>query len=252
MSDPAPAAPLASPSARPMIAVKGLVKSFGRKVVLRGIDLEIAAGQTVALFGPNGAGKTTFLRILSTLSKASGGRVAINGVDLTQAGDLLRRYIGVVSHAPLVYDSLTGEENLRFYARMYDLDGAAQRIAAVLEQVGLTHRRLDPVRTYSRGMVQRLAIARAILHDPPILLLDEPDTGLDQQAAEMLHGLIRKLGGESRTVLLTTHNLDRGLEWADRVILLVKGQIVSDVASATLTGGDLRALYHQQVGEVAP
>jgi heme exporter protein A len=241
-----------APLPTPLIVARGVTKAFGRKVVLRGVDLEVAAGETVALFGPNGAGKTTFLRILATLGKATAGRVAINGLDLAQAGDALRRFIGFVSHAPLVYDSLTGEENLQFFARMYDLDDGAQRIAEVLAQVGLTHRRREPVRAYSRGMVQRLAIARAILHDPPILLLDEPDTGLDQQAAEMLHGLIRRLSGARRTVLLTTHNLERGLEWADRVAFLVRGQIVYDAPGASLTANDLRARYRELVGEATP
>ncbi len=241
-----------SNGATSMISVRGLIKSFGRKIVLRGVDLDIPAGQTLALFGPNGAGKTTLIRILATLSRATAGQVHVNGMDLLRAGHVLRRYIGLVSHAPLVYDSLTGEENLRFYARMYDLSDADGRIAAVLEQVGLAQRWHDPVRTYSRGMVQRLAIARAILHDPPILLLDEPDTGLDQQAAEMLHHLIRKLGGENRTILMTTHNLERGLEWADRVALLVDGRITYDSPNGTLTTRDLRAVYRQQVREHLP
>ncbi|NOZ29710.1 MAG: heme ABC exporter ATP-binding protein CcmA [Chloroflexi bacterium] len=236
---------------RPMIQVRGLVKSFGRKVVLRGIDLDMPAGQTLALFGPNGAGKTTFIRILATLSKATAGEVCIGGVELSRAGSELRRYIGLVSHAPLVYDSLTGEENLRFFARMYDLGDADRRIRHVLERVGLVHRRHDPVRTYSRGMVQRLAIARAILHDPPVLLLDEPDTGLDQQAAEMLHRLIRQLGGEQRTVIFTTHNLERGVEWADRVALLIGGRITLDMPRAAITADELRDVYHEQVEGVA-
>lgn len=235
-----------------MIVIRGLVKAFGRKIVLRGIDLDIPAGQTLALFGPNGAGKTTLIRILATLSKATAGQVYVNGIDLLRAGHALRRYIGLVSHAPLLYDTLTGEENLRFYARMYDLRDAEARVAAVLEQVGLMHRRRDPVRTYSRGMVQRLAIARAILHDPPILLLDEPDTGLDQQAAEMLHHLIRKLGGERRTILMATHNLARGLEWADRVVLLVNGRITYDAPNGSLTSQDLQAVYQQQVRDNTP
>ncbi|MCD6289310.1 MAG: heme ABC exporter ATP-binding protein CcmA [Anaerolineae bacterium] len=226
-----------------VIEVRGLVKSFGRKMVLRGIDMDVSAGETLALFGPNGAGKTTLIRILALLSKATAGHVRVGGIEASRAGAALRRYIGMVSHAPLVYDSLTGEENLQFFARMYDLNDAQQRIRHVLEQVGLTHRRRDPVRTYSRGMVQRLAIARAILHDPPILLLDEPDTGLDQQAAEMLHHLIRRLSGERRTIVLTTHNLERGLEWADRVALLVDGKIAFETPCAAISAGELRDAY---------
>ncbi len=233
-----------------MIEVEKLVKSFGRKAVLRTIDLHVPAGQSVALFGPNGAGKTTLIRIIAGLSKASSGRVLLGGVDLQRAGAGLRRYVGVVSHNPLVYDSLTGEENLRFFGRLYDVPNLAQRVDEVLERVGLRARRRDVVRTYSRGMVQRLAIGRAILHDPPILLLDEPDTGLDQQAADMLRSLLVELGSGDRTVLLTTHNLDRGIEWADRALILNGGRVRFDAATADLSGAELRRVYGEIVGNL--
>ncbi len=230
-----------------MITIARLIKAFGRRPVLRGIDLDIPAGQAVALFGPNGAGKTTLIRILAGLSKLTSGSVVIGGNDLRQAGDSLRRYIGFVSHNPLVYDSLTGEENLTFFGRLYDVPELAPRIDDVLERVGLQARRKDVVRTYSRGMVQRLAIARAILHNPPILLLDEPDTGLDQQAADMLRGLLVELGAGDRTVLLTTHNLDRGIEWADRALILNGGKVRFDSDTSTLTGAEFRRVYTEVV-----
>lgn len=230
-----------------MIEIERLVKSFGRKAVLKTIDLSVPAGQSVALFGPNGAGKTTLIRIIAGLSKASAGRVVLGGVDVGRANDALRRYIGVVSHNPLVYDSLTGEENLKFFGRMYDVPGLPQRIDEVLERVGLKVRRKDVVRTYSRGMIQRLAIARAILHDPPILLLDEPDTGLDQQAADMLRTLLTELGSSDRTVLLTTHSLERGIEWADRALILNSGRIRYDSLTEGLSGADFRRIYAETV-----
>jgi heme exporter protein A len=230
-----------------MIEIERLVKSFGRKAVLKTIDLSVPAGQSVALFGPNGAGKTTLIRIIAGLSKASSGRVALGGVDVGRASDALRRYIGVVSHNPLIYDSLTGEENLKFFGRMYDVPGLPQRIDEVLERVGLKARRKDVVRTYSRGMVQRLAIARAILHDPPILLLDEPDTGLDQQAADMLRTLLVELGSSDRTVLLTTHSLERGIEWADRALILNSGRIRYDSLTEGLSSADFRRIYAEAV-----
>ncbi len=230
-----------------MIEIEKLVKSFGRKAVLRTIDLSVPAGQSVALFGPNGAGKTTLIRIISGLSKASSGRVVLGGVDVGRASDSLRRYVGVVSHHPLVYDSLTGEENLKFFGRMYDVPELPQRIDEVLERVGLKSRRKDVVRTYSRGMIQRLAIARAILHDPPILLLDEPDTGLDQQAADMLRSLLTELGSSDRTVLLTTHSLERGIEWANRALILNGGRIGYDSPTQGLGGAEFRRIYTEIV-----
>src|SRR5258708_3593369 len=168
-----------------MIETRSLKKSFGLRPVLRGVDLEVAPGECLALMGPNGAGKTTLLRILATLSKPSAGAVIVAGLPLPAAAGQVRRRLGVVAHQTLLYSDLTAEENLQFYARLYGLADARPRIAAVLEQVGLAHRRHDLVRTFSRGMQQRLAIARALLHDPEVLMFDEPDTGLHPQAADM-------------------------------------------------------------------
>ncbi|MEA3335665.1 MAG: heme ABC exporter ATP-binding protein CcmA [Chloroflexota bacterium] len=232
-----------------MITTRKLVKTFGRRPVLKAIDLEVPAGQSVALFGPNGAGKTTLIRIIAGLSKLSSGMVELGGHDVQKAGTGLRRYVGFVSHNPLVYDSLTGEENLQFFGRLYDVPDREQRIDEVLGRVGLWGRHKDLVRTYSRGMVQRLAIARAILHDPPVLLLDEPDTGLDQQAADMLRSLLVELGGSDRTVLLTTHNLERGIEWADRALILNSGRIRFDEPSRGLSSAQFRRSYGEVVGD---
>ncbi|HXF62905.1 MAG TPA: heme ABC exporter ATP-binding protein CcmA [Caldilineaceae bacterium] len=226
-----------------LIAAQNLYKRYGRKWVLRGVNLTVQEGQVVALLGANGAGKTTLLRIISGLAKPERGEVILGGVTFRRAGHELRRYIGLVTHAPLLYDNLTAEENLRFFARMYDLERPTERIEAVLRAVDLWTRRRDPVRTYSRGMVQRLAIGRAILHNPPVLLLDEPDTGLDQTSAQRLHDLIRQLGAANRAILLSTHNLDRAVEWADSISLLVGGTIVHQEATAQLSGATLRRLY---------
>ncbi len=235
----------------PLIEIIHLRKAFGRHRVLKGIDMTIAAGSSVVMFGPNGAGKTTFLRILSTLSKPTSGTVRVSGVDIKNNPEGIRQYLGLVSHAPLLYDDLTAYENLRFYARLYGLATPQDRIRELLERVGLWHRRHDLVRTFSRGMVQRMAIARALLHNPPILLLDEPDTGLDPQAAEMMTDLLREIGGSERTIIMTTHHLERGLELADRVVMLVGGEIVFDEAAANISYGQLRPLYDRYVGEGA-
>ena len=236
-----------------MIELRKLTKAFGSKYALRGVDLRVMPGESLVIFGPNGAGKSTLIRILSSLSRPTSGTVFIGGLDLATHADGIRRHLGVVSHAPLLYDSLTAEENLRFFAGLYGMADPEPRISALLGQVGLTTRRGDLVRTFSRGMVQRLAIARALLHDPEVLLLDEPDTGLDPQAAEMLHdllvqvsrgdtGMLREGHGDAetegggttgqratrqhadtptpsraqRTLVTVTHSLERGLAIADR------------------------------------
>jgi heme exporter protein A len=230
-----------------MIEVRRLVKAFGNRAVLKDVDLEVAEGEFLTLVGPNGAGKTTLMHVLATLSKPTGGWVRMAGYNLTDGPVEVRRQIGLVSHKTLLYDDLTAEENLRFYARMYDVPGAAARIESVLRRVGLWGRQRDPVRTYSRGMQQRLAIARAMLHEPPILLLDEPDTGLDQHAAAMLTGLLHEVGATRRTVLMTTHNLERGLELGDRVAILAGGRIAYQAAKSELDAGQFREAYHQFV-----
>jgi heme exporter protein A len=230
-----------------MIEVRGLVKAFGERVVLRGVDLRVQAGEFLTLVGPNGAGKTTLIRILTTLSKPTAGQVLINGLDLAENAAGIRRCLGVVCHQTLLYDELTAAENLEFYSRMYDLPTPQARIAEILEMVGLANLRDDQVRTLSRGMQQRLALARAILHAPPVLLLDEPDTGLDQQAAASLRELLTSVGLGARTVLMTTHNLERGLTMGDRVAILARGRIVYQAASDALDGASFQRLYHHHV-----
>jgi heme exporter protein A len=228
-----------------VIEIQGLVKSFGGRVVLRGLDLQVADGEYLTLVGPNGAGKTTLIRILATLSRPSAGRVVVDGFDLAEEAGEVRRRLGVVSHLTLLYDNLTAEENLKFYGQMYDVSDLDRRTDTALEMVGLGSRRRDPVRTFSRGMQQRLAIARAILHDPPILLLDEPDTGLDQHAAAMLIELLAATGVGKRTVLMTTHNLERSLAIGDRVAILTGGRIAYQAERCAVDVAALqRAYYH--------
>ncbi len=233
---------------QPLIRIKGLRKVFGRHRVLRGINIDIEAGSSVILLGPNGAGKTTLLRILATLAKPTSGDVEIAGVSVNDNPEGIRQYLGLVSHAPLLYGDLSAEENLEFYGRLYGVPDTDERQNDLLHRVGLYHRRKDLVRTFSRGMVQRMAIARALLHNPPILLLDEPDTGLDPQAAEMMTNLLREIGGSERTIVMTTHHLERGLELADRVAILAQGKLVFDEKISGLSYTDLRPLYDEYVG----
>jgi ABC-type multidrug transport system ATPase subunit len=228
--------------AEQLIVVDGVHKRFGRKRVLGGVNLCVEQGQVMALLGANGAGKSTLMRIISGLAKPDRGDVVLGGVSLRKAGHELRRYIGLVTHAPLLYDNLSALDNLSFFARLYDMQDPGARIEAVLQAVDLWPRRRDPVRTFSRGMIQRLAIARAILHDPPVLLLDEPDTGLDPSSAEKLASLIRTFGAANRAILLTTHNLERARTWADSVSFLEDGKIAFNEPSAALSDADLHRL----------
>lgn len=223
-----------------LIVAHNVHKRYGRKRILSGVELAVPQGEVMALLGANGAGKSTLMRIISGLAKPDRGEVVLGGVSTRKAGHEIRRYIGLVAHAPLLYDNLSAWDNLMFYARLYDIQQPAQRVEAVLHAVELWPRRHDAVRTYSRGMTQRLAIGRAILHDPPVLLLDEPDTGLDPASAETLARLIRVLGASNRAILLTTHNMERAVGWADSVTLLADGKIAQTAAAATLTTATVR------------
>ncbi len=233
-----------------MIEVRTLTKTFGLNPVLRSLDLDVPKGQFVSLLGPNGSGKSTMLRILAGLSRPTGGTVRIGGWDLPAEADFVRAQLGVVSHQPLLYDTLTAEENLLFFARLYDLPRAErrERVRAMLERVGLHRRARDVVQTFSRGMQQRLAIARAILHDPAVLLLDEPYTGLDQDAAALLDTLLREVAVAGRTVVMTTHDLRRGYVHADRVLILSRGKIAHDGSTGEYTVDELPRIYADVTG----
>jgi len=175
--------------------------------------------------------------------------VRINGLDLSPGDAEVRRQIGFVSHQPLIYGNLTVEENLRFYARIYDVQPLDQRVDMLLDLVGLDGRRHSLARTLSRGMQQRLSVARGIIHEPRILLLDEPYTGLDQQATRMLHGLLQTVGYKSHTVVMTTHNLEQGLALCDRLVMLSRGSIVYESSKAALTLAELQEAYWRHTAD---
>lgn len=228
-----------------MITVKKLVKRFGLKTVLRGVDFAVEPGEFVALLGPNGAGKTTFLRILASLSRPSLGEVSIAGFKLPQEAAKVRARLGVVSHLPLLYGDLSAEENLRFYGRMYNIRNYELRITEVLEMVGLEARRRDLVRTFSRGMQQRLAIGRAILHDPDVVLFDEPYTGLDQDASSMLDDVLKTVAAKGRTVVMTSHDLARAEDLATRFDILSRGVVSASASRKELRKSNLLTFYKQ-------
>lgn len=201
----------------------------------------------MALLGPNGAGKTTFLRILASLSRPTLGEVRIAGYRLPAQASAVRRRLGVVSHLPLLYGDLTAEENLQFYGRMYGINDLAMRIEEVLNLVGLWPRRRDLVRTFSRGMQQRLAIGRAVLHDPDVMLFDEPHTGLDQDASSMLDNVLGEVAARGRTVVMTSHDLSRAADLASRFDVLSRGVITASVKREEIDTRDLLAFYRQAV-----
>jgi len=226
-----------------MIKAHKLVKRFGSKTVLRGLDFDVRAGEFVALLGPNGAGKTTFIRILASLSHPSLGEVRVAGHRLPHQAAEVRARLGVVSHTPLLYGDLSAEENLRFFGKLYSVPALDDRIGEVLDQVGLAARRRDLVRTFSRGMQQRLAIGRAVLHDPEVMLFDEPHTGLDQEASAMLDGVLRSVAAQGRTVVMTSHDLMRAEALASRFDVLSRGVIVASATRRQLRGTNLLAFY---------
>jgi heme exporter protein A len=213
----------------PLLAVEKLDKAFGARWALRGITFSIAPGEIVALVGPNGAGKTTLLRILGTLARPNAGRVFVNQISALEHANAVRAAIGFVGHQTFLYDDLTAWENLNFYARLYDLPERAQRVRAAAARVGIENRLNDVTRTLSRGWQQRLTIARMLLHAPAVLLLDEPYTGLDQVAADLLDQMMLDSKRQGRAVLFSTHDLERGLAVCDRALILQAGRVVHDL-----------------------
>ena len=199
-------------------------KYFGDFPALRKVDLTIEAGSTIALLGRNGAGKTTLLRIVAGLSKPSRGSIKIQGSEARE--QVTRRRIGILGHGIALYDELSAIENLTLFGRLYGLSNARKRADEMLERVGLSRVRDGLAREFSRGMRQRLAVGRAFLHDPEVLLLDEPFTALDDRAIAVLQSMIKEMRDRGRTIVMSTHQLREALELASHVALLQRGQIV--------------------------
>ncbi len=210
----------------PALQIENVSKDFGRIIALRGINFSVESGEFVSILGRNGAGKTTLLNIISGVSKPTEGSVQLFGTDPSDRQNKAK--LAVISHEMFLYENLTAIENLEYYSRIYAVPNASERVEQVLRDIELSHRRFDLVSTYSRGMTQRLTIARALLHEPALLLLDEPFTGLDQHAIGMLIDLLKKQRDMGRTILLTTHDLHTAQELSDRFIVIEKHRIVKD------------------------
>jgi len=233
------------------ISVKNLKKSFGRRTVLNNISFDLQKGDFLSIFGPNGAGKTTTVKILSTLIAPTSGDVEVAGIKLTDDPTPIRHKIGLISHNPLLYHDLNALENLQFYGALYQVPDLNRRIDELLERVELSHRRFDLVRGYSKGMTQRLSIARALLHKPSILFLDEPHSGLDPHAVDILDGLLDDIRPE-HTFIMITHNLDKGLSLCSAAMILDGGNIVFYKDKAALNVEEFEQTYRAIVkGESA-
>jgi len=215
-----------------VLSVTDVHTYYGESHVLQGVTLTVERGTVTAVLGRNGAGKTTLLQVLALLQQPSEGELLYDGQPADKLETSFRRRLGFIGHESFLYDELTVEENLLFYARLYGLERARERIAEVLEEMALAHRRASLVRQLSRGLKQRLALARAWLHRPDLLLLDEPATGLDAPTRERLHGWLAGCHRQGRTVILSSHDLRESLRPATRVLLLEDGRLVFDGPNA--------------------
>lgn len=229
------------------VEVRGLTRTFGVRKALDNVDFDLPKGAFLSIFGPNGAGKTTLVRILTTLSAPSKGSVKVCGLDVVEESDKLRSKIGLISHNPLLYPDLTAEENLQFFAEMYGVEDPAERARELLISVELDHRRLDTVSTFSRGMLQRLSIARALLHRPEMLFLDEPYSGLDPHAMDILDNLIAQVRHD-HTFVMISHDLDKGLELCSHALILARGKVVLSATREELDVSEFKQTYRSTVG----
>ncbi len=230
-----------------MVRLEGVTKRFAHVWALRGVDLELQRGRCLGIFGANGAGKTTLLNILATLTRPTAGQVTIGGYDAVRQADKVRPRLGVLGHRTYLYGDLTASENLQFYGRLFGVANPREQSRERLHSVGLDPDSQQRVRTFSRGMQQRLAIARVLLHEPDLLLLDEPYTGLDQHAVARLQTLLDDFQSDDKTVILSTHDLARGLAVCDEILIQSRGKIVYHNTAPDLEIAAFEQLYANHV-----
>ncbi|HVN79131.1 MAG TPA: heme ABC exporter ATP-binding protein CcmA [Terriglobia bacterium] len=236
----------ASAQTKPAIRLEGIEKWFGVTRALQGINLVVWPGDFLVLLGRNGAGKSTLLRVIARLAKPNSGRILVKEIDIGRHTDQVRLQLGFVAHSSYLYSNLTARENLRFFGRMYRMDKLEVRIKEALRWVGLDESADRRVKGFSRGMQQRLSIARATLHGPDILLMDEPYSGLDLEASELLSTWMREFVGRGKTILMATHDLEQGLAFVNRWALLEKGTIAEEYSGDP---GRIRERYKQFLRE---
>ncbi len=229
------------------LEVKNISKYFGRRKVLKDISFYLKKGEFVTIFGPNGVGKTTLIKVLSTILNPTNGDFTLDGISVKRDPVHIRKSIGVISHNPYLYPDLTALENLKFFAKLFGVDSSEDRIAAILDKVDLADRRYDLVGTFSRGMQQRVSIARALLHEPPLLFLDEPHSGLDPIASEVLDQIIEQYKKEGTTFIMTTHSIKQGLNLSDRALILSLNGIVYNDQIKGLNEDAFKKIYLEKV-----
>ncbi len=226
-----------------LLEAQGLTRKFAGVTALFGVDLRVQAGESVAVLGPNGAGKSTLLRLCATSLQPTAGVLRLFGKEMKESARAARQQIGFLSHQSFLYPDLTVAENLHFYAQMFAVSEARARVAELVDRVGLPGFANRPVRTLSKGLEQRCALARALLHAPRLLLLDEPFTGLDTEAAKMLSQTLRDEHARGTTVLMATHDLDRGAQLCGRALVLQRGRVCADLSITSATTSALESEY---------
>ncbi|MDF2536263.1 MAG: heme exporter protein CcmA [Bacillales bacterium] len=231
-----------------MIKIQNLVKKIGDKIILRNLNLEVKAGETIAVLGPNGAGKSTLLKVVATLIKPTSGEVIIHGYDLKKDVNKIRENIGYLPHASLLYEHFSPLENLKFFGSLYSVKNLEERSKELIKQVGLGFFMNEPVKGFSRGMIQRVAIARAMVHQPELLLLDEPHTGLDQKAIGILNDVVQAYKENGSTTLIVTHDLKQAALICDRIIIIQNGKVSDDFQVEERSESWLLNKYNERVG----
>ncbi|WP_303850824.1 ABC transporter ATP-binding protein [Seleniivibrio woodruffii] len=230
-----------------LVEFKKVNKKYGHIHALRDVSVSLNKGEFVSVFGPNGAGKSTFLKLLCTMTPPTSGQILYENTPLNKLQDSFRSRFGVISHQPFLYSELTALENLRFYAKLYDVQNIDERIKVLLDKVELYKRRNDKVRGYSRGMLQRLSITRALLHDPEIVVLDEPYTGLDTHASDILTRILMELFDDHKTIVMVTHNMKQGYDAASRLAIIKGGQLVFNEQKANISVQEFDERYIEAV-----
>ncbi|MEP6905681.1 MAG: heme ABC exporter ATP-binding protein CcmA [Gemmatimonadales bacterium] len=229
-----------------VVEAESLIRAFGDRRAVDGVSLHVHSGETLALFGPNGAGKTTLLRLLGGLLKPGGGSARVGG-ETVPGGASVRRQVGLVSHRTLLYDALTARENVEFFARLYHVTSPREAATRALERMKIADRADTPVRALSRGMKQRVSVARATVHDPTVILADEPFTGLDASGARALSALLGDLRESGAAVVLVTHNIEEGLSLATHAAIMHRGRLVRTDARSEIDSAEYAASYRELV-----